>query len=117
MFTNTDLAKTEEVTQTLKCVMDSCSAPFKSQLSKTFSAKFPKFESAKNFDLAKTKLMYVMNHGIEPYFKTLLNSMLETSEIISYKFKKSLNETTRPLKWTCMLDVVGKLTHCPKLPP
>ena len=43
--------------------------------------------------------------------------MLETSEIISYKFNKSLNETTRPLKWTCMLDVVGKLTHCPKLPP
>ena len=32
------------------------------------------------------------NHGLAPYFKTLLQKILEKSEILSYSFDESLNE-------------------------
>lgn len=44
--------------------------------------------------------MNTVNHILEPYFKTLLEIILEKSEIISYSFGESLNEVTQ----TCEMD-------------
>ena len=40
------------------------------------------------------KSIYSVNHGLAPYFKTLLQTTLEKSGILSYSFDESLNEVT-----------------------
>ena len=59
------------------------------------------FQIARNFSLARTKAMYDINHGIVPYFKSLLLSSINTSYIHVYSFNESLNEVTQ----TCEMDL------------
>ena len=63
-------------------------------LFETFSAMFPEFRSVKLFSMARTKSMYVVNHGIAPYFKFLLEADIEKSNMLSLSFDESLNEAT-----------------------
>ena len=71
-------------------------------LNETLSAMFPDSKIARNFSMARTKAMYAINHGIAPYFKSLLlSSINDTSDIHVYSFDKSLNEITE----TCKMDL------------
>ena len=62
---------------------------------------FPDSKVARNFSMARTKAMYAINHGIAPYFKSLLLSSINTSDIHVYSFDESLNEVTQ----TCEMDL------------
>ena len=65
------------------------------ELGKTFAAMFPQLKSLYNFNLARTKSMYVINHGLAPFFKPMLNDSLQKSDISVFCFDGSLNEATQ----------------------
>ena len=44
---------------------------------------------------ARSKAMYEINHGLAPYFKTILNDTLKLSDIHVYSFDESLNDVTQ----------------------
>ena len=66
----------------------------------TLSAMFPDSKIARNFSMER--VMYAINHGIAPYFKSLLLSSINTSDIHGYSFDEILNEVTE----TCKKDHV-----------
>ena len=39
--------------------------------------------------------MYVINHGLAPYFKSLLKTSIDRSDIFSFSFDENLNEATQ----------------------
>ena len=63
------------------------------ELNETLSAMFPDSKIAGSFSMARTKSRYAINHGIYPYFKSLLSS-LSQSNIHVYSFDESLNNIT-----------------------
>ena len=84
-----------EIIWILKCVMNGYSIRSNDDLFEMFSAMFPEFKSVKLFSMARTKSMYVINHGIAPYFKSLLKADIEKSDMFSFSFDESLNEATQ----------------------
>ena len=83
-----------EIIWILKCVMSSVSVQFNDDIRETFSSMFPDI-NFKDFSLNRMKSMYVINHGLAPYFQTLLIDALGKSEIHVYSFDKSLNDSTQ----------------------
>ena len=49
-------------------------------------AMFPQIKSLYNFNLARTKSMYNINHGLAPFSKSMLNDSLEKSNIHVFYF-------------------------------
>ena len=91
-FHNADCIKAE-IIWTLKFVLGGFSVPANDDL---ISFKlFPDSKIARNVSTATTKAMYAINHGIAPYFKSLLLSSINTSDIHAYSFDESLNEVTQ----------------------
>ena len=68
---------------------------------KSFAAMFSQLESLYKFNLARTKSMYVINHGLAPFFKSMLNDSLQKCNIHVFYFNESLNEVTQ----TCEMDM------------
>ena len=62
---------------------------------------FPDSKIARNFSMARTKALYVINHGIVQHVKYLLLSSINTLNIHVYSFDESLNEATQ----TCEMDM------------
>ena len=62
---------------------------------------FPDSRIAKSFNLARTKSMYTVTHGLAPYFKAVLVSTREKSDVHLYSFEESLNDVTQ----TCEMDL------------
>ena len=56
------------------------------ELTETFAAMFPDSQIAKSFSLARTKSMYAVTHGLAPYFKYVLVSTLNKSDVHVYSF-------------------------------
>ena len=83
-----------EIIWILKCVMSGVSVRFDDDIRETFSAMFPDI-NFKDFPLNRKKSMYVTNHGLAPYFQTLLTDTLGKSEIHIYSFDESLNDSTQ----------------------
>ena len=86
-----------EIIWLLKCVMSRCSLRFNGDLGDTFIMCHVPWdgESRKNFNMAWSKSVFGVKHGLAPYFKTLLQTTLEKAEILSYSFEESLNEVTQ----------------------
>ena len=62
-----------EIIWTMKSVMGGYSIHSNNDLSLTFAVMFPKLK--RTFNMARTKSMYVINHGLAPYFnKSLLKT-------------------------------------------
>ena len=99
-FHNADCIKAD-IIWTLKSVLGGFSVHANDDLNETLSAMFPGSKIARNFSMARTKTLYVINHGIVPYFKSLLLSSINTSDIHVYSFVESLNEVTQ----TCEMDL------------
>ena len=59
-----------EIIWILKCVMSGVSGRFNDDKRKTFNAMFPDI-NFKDFSQNRMKFMYVINHGLAPYFQTL----------------------------------------------
>ena len=75
---------------TLKNIMTGYSVRSNDDLSLTFAAMF--HELTRTFNMARTKSMCVINHGLAPYFKSLLKTSVDRSDIFSFLFDESLNE-------------------------
>ena len=63
--------------------MSVCSLRFNEDLEDTLCVIYPWLGSVKNFSMARSMSMYSVNHRLAPYFKTLLQTILEKSEIFS----------------------------------
>ena len=63
-----------------------------------FAAIFPKLK--RTFNMARTKSMDVINHGLAPYFKSSLKTSIDRPDIFSFLFDESLHESFKFQKWT-----------------
>ena len=71
-------------------------------MTETFAAMFPDSQIIKSFSLARTKSMYTVAHGLAPYFKSVLVSTLDKSDVHVYSFMCiSLNDVTQ----TCEMNL------------
>ena len=62
---------------------------------------FPNSNIAKSFELGVTKLKYVINFGIAPYFRDILYNHLK-SDCFVISFDESLNDYTQ----NCQMDIL-----------
>ena len=90
-----------EIIWILKTVLSEHSMRSNDDLGKTFSAMFPQLKTLCNFNLARTKSIYVINHGLAWFLKSMLNDSLEKSNILVFCFDESLNDVTQ----TCEMDM------------
>ena len=90
-----------EIIWILKTVLSEHSMRSNDDPAKTYAGMFPRLKSLYNFNLARTKSMYVINHGLAPFFKSMLNESLQKSNIHVFCFDESLNEVTQ----TCEMDM------------
>ena len=63
---------------------------------------FPDSKIVKFFELGATKLKYVINFGIAPYFRDILYNHLQKSDCFVISFDKSLNDYTQ----NCQMDIL-----------
>ena len=84
-----------EIIWLLKTVDSGFSLRSNDDLSDVFAAMFPDSAIALQFQMARSKSMYELNHGLAPHFKSLLVETLQMSEIHVYSFDESLNEVTQ----------------------
>lgn len=61
-----------EIIWTLKSVMSGFSTRSSDDMSQTLCAMYPNVDEIKSFQMGRTKATYVINHGLAPYFKSLL---------------------------------------------
>ena len=54
---------------------------------------FPDSDMTQQFSMGCTNSMYVINHGLAPFFKSQLTDNLEMSDIHIFSFDESLNVT------------------------
>ena len=90
-----------EIIWILKTVLSGHSMLLNDDLWKTFANMFPQLKSLYNFYVACTKSMYVINHGLAPFFKSMLNGSLQKSTIHVFCLDESLNQVTE----TCEMDM------------
>ena len=64
-------------------------------MNNTFAAMFLDNNIAQQFSMGRTKSMYVINHGLAPFFKLQLTDDLEKSDIHVFSFDESLNDVTQ----------------------
>ena len=65
-----------EIIWTLKSVMSGYSAHSIEDMNETLAALSSKFEATKSFQISRPKSMYTVNHGLAPYFKSVLKTNL-----------------------------------------
>ena len=70
--------------------MSGCSLWFNDNLGDTLCAMYTRVESVKNFSMARSKSIYNVNHGLAPYLKILLQTILEKAD--TFSFDESLNK-------------------------
>ena len=58
----------------------------------TLRAMCPTSPEAQTFKMGPTKLMYVVNHGLHPYFKNLLTTDIAASPYVTPMFDESMND-------------------------
>ena len=80
-----------EIIWILKTVLSGHSMRSNDDVGKIFAPMFPLLKSLYNFNLARTKHMYVIIHGLAPFFKSMLNDSLQKSNIHAFCF----DETSR----------------------
>ena len=78
---NADVVKAE-IIWILKSICNGYSNRSCEQLNSTLKAMFPDSKIAEAFLMGRTKSMYLINHGLAPFFKSLLLSELNKSDIL-----------------------------------
>ena len=91
-----------EIKWTLASVMYNISSNASSSMTKLFSSLFPDSKFAQDVALGRTKINYVINFGLAPYFKSLLIEEVEKSPYYVVSFDESLNKVTQ----TCQMDLI-----------
>ena len=86
---------------TLKSIISNWSANSIDCMSQLFQCLFTDSEIAKDFQLSRTKLTYITNFSIAPYFRQLLIDELKNCNYYSLCSDESLNDFTQ----TCQMDI------------
>ena len=81
-----------EIIWTIKSVMCGYSARLNEDMNETLAAIFPEFEATKLIQMSRSKSIYVVNHGLAPYFKSVLKTNLHKTDFLVYSFDESLND-------------------------
>ena len=84
-----------EIVWLLKTVDNGFSVRSNDEINEVFSVMFPDSKIASQFRMVRSKAMYEINHGLAPYFKTVLNDTLNVSDIHVYSFDESLNDVAQ----------------------
>ena len=100
-----------EIIWIFKCLMSGTSARFNDDIGEILIATFPNILEQREFSFGRTKSMSVINHGLSPYFKGLLNNALEKSTFHVYSFNESFNDAMQ----TSEIDLYYKLDDLEKL--
>ena len=107
---NADVVKAE-IIWILKSICSGYSNRSCEQLNCTLEAMFPDSKIAEAFSMGRTKSMYMINHGLAPFFKSLLLSELNKSDIFIFFFDESLKQVTQ----TCEMDVYVRFWNVTEL--
>ena len=81
------------------------------QLNCTLKAMFLDSKIAEAFSMGRTKSMHMINHGFAPFFKSLLLSKWNKSDIFVFSFDESLNQVTQ----NCEMDVYVRFWNVTEL--
>jgi hypothetical protein len=90
-----------EIIWCLRTVMKDHSNSSNEDISLTFRSMFPDDQVVSNFTCGKDKTKYLVNYGIGPWVKELLNIQLDNSVYVVVGFDESLNKVTQ----TCQMDL------------
>ena len=69
-----------------------------------FQHMFPDSEIVKSFQLGPTKIKYLTNFGIAPYYKSVLLERIKESPCFVISYDESLNPVTQ----TCEMDLLAR---------
>ena len=75
-----------EIIWSLKSVLSGFSNRSIDDMNETFATMSPECETARSFQMGRTKATYVVNHGLAPYFKSILKSNLLKADFLVYSF-------------------------------
>ena len=81
-----------EIIWALNCVQQGFSDNSVKDFGDTLRGICPTSSEAQTFKMASTKLMYVVNHGLYPYFKKLLDTDIGASPYTTSMFDESMND-------------------------
>ena len=81
-----------EIIWAMKSVMGGYSARLNEDMNETLAAIFPEFEATELIQMSRSKSIYVENHGLAPYFKSVLKTDLHKTDFLVYSFDESLND-------------------------
>ena len=90
-----------ELLWTLKCFRSDMSALSYEGVSELFEVMFSDSQIAKDFQMSQTKMTYIINFAIEPYFLEILISELKSCNYYSVSLHESINDIIQ----TCQMDV------------
>ncbi|XP_047130548.1 uncharacterized protein LOC124810196 [Hydra vulgaris] len=96
------LSTNAEIIWALKSTMGCYSNNSCANLNDTFKKMFPDSKIAEDFTMNTSKVSYIVNHGLAPYFKTLLKEEITKSDCYIVFFYESLNDITQ----TCQMDLL-----------
>ena len=95
---------TAEIIWALKYVLSGYSNSSRDDIANTFKAMCRDSQIAKDFELGRLKLMYIVKYGIAPYFKQLRDVKLKKTPLHTLSFDKSLNEITQEFEMVVMVQ-------------
>ena len=73
-----------EIRWFIAAVMYNLSSNAASNMTQLFSSLFPDSKVAKDVTLGRTKISYIMNFGLAPYFKSLLTEEIKKNSMLHY---------------------------------
>ena len=94
---------TAEILWTLQAVMSGYSINSCDDVVELFTKMFPDSDIAKKMKLGRTKIGYIINYGLGPYFKKVMIQSIELSPIYCLSFDESLSDATQRSKMVVMI--------------
>ena len=96
------LSTNTEIIWALKSIMSSYSNNSCANMNDTFKRMFPDSKVAEEFSMIKSKVSYIVNHRLAPYFKTILKDEITKFDCYIVSFDGNLNDITQ----TCQMDLL-----------
>ena len=100
-----------EIRWCLKHVLSGYSGNSMNGSCELFGLMFPDSKIASQMELGKTKLMYIVNHGLGPHFREELKREASASEWYVVSFDESLNKTVQECEMDLIIRFWDNLTN------
>ena len=95
------LSTNAEIIWALNSTLSSYSNNSYANINDTFKRMFPDSKAAEEFSMSSSKISYIVNHGLAPYFKTILKDEITKSDCYIVSSGERLNDMTQ----TCQMDL------------